>query len=182
MYSQPTNTPTQPVLDVPVGKPLVVASAPVDVAILPVGDGFGLGASDALSFARSLEAKVTVAYAAEGDAAAAEAVLGDLEDALTVGLALLLLVDVELTADVDRVEDGLLAGEVTGLGDLADEDDVVAGVVMAVVNMPSGDIIMFDSDMASRKALTNDNDVRAMADAVLTDFRKSLRSAPASSP
>lgn len=48
--------------------------APVDVAILPVGDGFGLGASDALSFARSLEAKVTVAYAAEGDAAAAEAV------------------------------------------------------------------------------------------------------------
>jgi L-ascorbate metabolism protein UlaG (beta-lactamase superfamily) len=48
--------------------------APVEVAIVPVGEGFGLGASDALSFARSLEAKVTVAYAPEGDAPAAEAV------------------------------------------------------------------------------------------------------------
>ena len=48
--------------------------APVDVAILPVGDGYGFGASDALSFARSLEAKVTVAYAPEGDANAEEAV------------------------------------------------------------------------------------------------------------
>ena len=48
--------------------------APVDVAILPVGADFGFGASDALSFARSLEAKVTVAYTAEGDAAATEAV------------------------------------------------------------------------------------------------------------
>lgn len=48
--------------------------APVDVAILPVGEGFGLGASDALSFVRSLEAKVTVAYTADDDGAAMEAV------------------------------------------------------------------------------------------------------------
>lgn len=52
-----------------------------------------------------------------------------------------------------------------------------AAVVMAIVNMPTGDIIMFDSDMASRKSLTNDGDVRAMGDAVLTDFRKVLKPA-----
>jgi len=60
---------------------------------------------------------------------AAEPVLRHLEDALTVGLALLLLVDVELSAHVDRMEDGLLAGEVAALGHLTDEaDDAVGGL------------------------------------------------------
>jgi L-ascorbate metabolism protein UlaG (beta-lactamase superfamily) len=52
----------------------VSSIAPVDVAILPVGEGNGFGASDALLFARSLEAKVTVAYAPDDDAKAAEAI------------------------------------------------------------------------------------------------------------
>jgi L-ascorbate metabolism protein UlaG (beta-lactamase superfamily) len=48
--------------------------SPVDVAILPLGEGFGFGATDALGFIRSLEAKVTVAYTDGDDPAGAEAV------------------------------------------------------------------------------------------------------------
>ena len=58
-----------------------------------------------------------------GAAVAAEAVLGDFEDAFAEGFAALVLVDEEGAADVDGVEDGLFAGEVARLGDLADEDD-----------------------------------------------------------
>ncbi len=49
-----------------------------------------------------------------------------------------------------------------------------AAVVLGVVDMATGDIQMFDSEMATRKALTNDDDVRAMGEAVLTDFRRSV--------
>lgn len=48
--------------------------SPVDVAILPLGEGFGFGATDALAFVRSLEAKVTVAYTDRDSPAGADAV------------------------------------------------------------------------------------------------------------
>lgn len=35
---------------------------------------------------------------------------------------------------------------------------------------------MFDSDMANRKALTDEEDVKEMAEAALSDFRRSLKS------
>jgi hypothetical protein len=35
---------------------------------------------------------------------------------------------------------------------------------------------MFDNEMATRKALTDDADVQAMGEAVLTDFRDTLKS------
>ena len=38
----------------------------------------------------------------------------------------------------------------------------------------TGDVLMFDSEMVKRKALTDDDDVRAMGEAVLTDFRRAL--------
>ncbi len=50
-----------------------------------------------------------------------------------------------------------------------------AVVVAAVVDLRSGDVVMFDSEMASRKALTNADDVKAMAQAVLSDFSHSLK-------
>jgi hypothetical protein len=50
-----------------------------------------------------------------------------------------------------------------------------AAVVSAVVDLRSGDVLLFDSDMASRKALTDSDDVKAMAQAVLSDFRKTLK-------
>ena len=58
-----------------------------------------------------------------GAARAAEAILGDLEDAFAVGFAALVFVDEEAAADVDGVEDSLLPCEVAVLGDLADEGD-----------------------------------------------------------
>ena len=55
--------------------PRVVAEvAPVDVAIVPIGDGHGLGVADAIAFARSLEAKAIVPYVPDGDAPAIELV------------------------------------------------------------------------------------------------------------
>jgi len=60
-------------------------------------------------------------------ATATEAVLGDLKDAFAVGLAALVFVDEETASDVDGVEDRLLAGEVSVLGDLADEGDDAVG-------------------------------------------------------
>ena len=69
-----------------------------------------------------------------GLAGAAEAVLRDLEDALAVGLRLLLFVDVQFTTNIDSVEDRVLAGKHSrpaerALGDLSDEgDDAVGGL------------------------------------------------------
>lgn len=50
-----------------------------------------------------------------------------------------------------------------------------AAVVLGVVELQTGNILMFDSDMAKRKALTDDDDVKAMAEAVLTDFRRTIK-------
>ena len=86
------------------------------------------------SFSRGAEAAPLVeagrAHAEDvGLAAASEAVLGDFEDALSVSFAFFLVVDEQLTATVHGVEDGLLAGEVATLGDLADEhDDAIGGL------------------------------------------------------
>lgn len=62
-----------------------------------------------------------------GTTGAAEAVLGHLEDALPVGLGVLLLVDVDGATDVDGMEDAVLALEFAILVDLADEDDDAVG-------------------------------------------------------
>lgn len=51
-----------------------------------------------------------------------------------------------------------------------------AAVVLGVIDVSSGNVLMFDSDMASRKALTDESDVKDMAEAVLSDFRHSLKS------
>lgn len=50
-----------------------------------------------------------------------------------------------------------------------------AAVVLGVIEVSSGNVLMFDSDMASRKALTDEDDVKNMAQAVLSDFRRSLK-------
>lgn len=50
-----------------------------------------------------------------------------------------------------------------------------AAVVMGVVELRTGNILMFDDDTATRKALTNDSDVKAMGENVLTDFRSTLK-------
>jgi hypothetical protein len=50
-----------------------------------------------------------------------------------------------------------------------------AAVVAGVVDMATGNVLMFDSEMASRKALTNEDDVKSMGESVLTDFRKALK-------
>lgn len=50
-----------------------------------------------------------------------------------------------------------------------------AAVVLGVIDVASGNILMFDSDMANRKALTDEDDVKAMAEAVLTDFRRTWK-------
>lgn len=50
-----------------------------------------------------------------------------------------------------------------------------AVVVLGVVEMRTGEIQMFDSDTAARKALTDDDDVRALGKSVLTDFRSSIK-------
>ena len=55
-------------------------------------------------------------------AAATEPVLLNLEEAFAVGLRVLGLVDEEMAVNVDRVLHLLFAREVTGLGDLADDD------------------------------------------------------------
>ena len=49
-----------------------------------------------------------------------------------------------------------------------------AAVALGVVDLHTGDVLMFDSEMVKRKALTDDDDVRAMGEAVLTDFRRAL--------
>lgn len=51
-----------------------------------------------------------------------------------------------------------------------------AAVAVGIVDLRSGDILMFDNEMATRKALTNDSDVQAMGESVLTDFRSNLKS------
>ncbi|HET8694751.1 MAG TPA: hypothetical protein VFM33_08810 [Aquabacterium sp.] len=50
-----------------------------------------------------------------------------------------------------------------------------AAVVMAVVDLRTGNILMFDDDTATRKALTDESDVKAMGENVLTDFRNTLK-------
>ncbi len=50
-----------------------------------------------------------------------------------------------------------------------------AAVVIGVVDMRSGDVLMFDSDTATRKSLTNDDDVRALGETVLSDFRRAVK-------
>ena len=50
-----------------------------------------------------------------------------------------------------------------------------AAVVLGVVELSTGNILMFDNDMATRKALTDEDDVKVMAEAVLTDFRQALK-------
>ncbi len=55
-----------------------------------------------------------------------------------------------------------------------------AAVVLGVIEVSSGNVLMFDSDMASRKALTDEDDVKNMAQAVLSDFRRSLKNGPSS--
>lgn len=50
-----------------------------------------------------------------------------------------------------------------------------AAVAVGIVDLRSGDILMFDNEMATRKALTDDADVQAMGEAVLTDFRDTLK-------
>ncbi|WP_298011957.1 hypothetical protein [uncultured Aquabacterium sp.] len=50
-----------------------------------------------------------------------------------------------------------------------------AAVVTGVVDLRSGDVLMFDADTATRKSLTNDDDVRAMSETVLSDFRRALK-------
>lgn len=50
-----------------------------------------------------------------------------------------------------------------------------AAVVMGVIEVSTGNVLMFDSDMANRKALTDEGDVKTMAQAVLSDFRRSLK-------
>jgi hypothetical protein len=57
-----------------------------------------------------------------------------------------------------------------------------AAVVLGVVDMRTGHVLMFDSEMATRKALTDDDDVRAMGDAVLSDFRSAMQHAKAAKP
>lgn len=49
-----------------------------------------------------------------------------------------------------------------------------AAVALGVVDLHTGHVLMFDSEMVKRKALTDDDDVRAMGEAVLTDFRRAL--------
>lgn len=51
-----------------------------------------------------------------------------------------------------------------------------AAVVLGVIDVATGNVLMFDSDMANRKALTDEEDVKEMAEAVLSDFRRSLKS------
>ena len=51
-----------------------------------------------------------------------------------------------------------------------------AAVVLGVIDVATGNVLMFDSDMANRKALTDEEDVKDMAEAVLSDFRQSLKS------
>ena len=51
-----------------------------------------------------------------------------------------------------------------------------AAVVLGVIDVATGNVLMFDSDMANRKALTDEDDVKDMAEAVLSDFRRSLKS------
>lgn len=45
-----------------------------------------------------------------------------------------------------------------------------------MIDVATGNVLMFDSDMANRKALTDEEDVKEMAEAVLSDFRRSLKS------
>jgi hypothetical protein len=50
-----------------------------------------------------------------------------------------------------------------------------AYLVSAVVETRSGDILLFDYDAAKRKQLSNQKDVAAMADEVMTDYRRMLK-------
>jgi hypothetical protein len=68
----------------------------------------------------------------EGLAGAAEAILLDLEEALTVRLAVLLFIDEEVAVGIDGVLDLLLAGEVSALGDLADDECDAVGLLAPV--------------------------------------------------
>ncbi|MGE5453502.1 MAG: hypothetical protein ACM3VZ_16855 [Acidobacteriota bacterium] len=50
-----------------------------------------------------------------------------------------------------------------------------AAVAVGVVELATGNILMFDNETATRKALTDESDVKAMGEAVLTDFRHTLK-------
>jgi len=50
-----------------------------------------------------------------------------------------------------------------------------AAVVIGVVDLRSGDVLMFDSDTATRKSLTNEDDVRVLGETVLSDFRRAVK-------
>ncbi len=50
-----------------------------------------------------------------------------------------------------------------------------AAVAVGVVDLATGNILMFDNETASRKALTDESDVKAMGESVLTDFRRTLK-------
>lgn len=50
-----------------------------------------------------------------------------------------------------------------------------AAVAVGVVDLVTGNILMFDNEMATRKALTDESDVKAMGESVLTDFRNTLK-------
>lgn len=50
-----------------------------------------------------------------------------------------------------------------------------AAVAVGIVELQTGNILMFDNEMATRKALTNESDVKSMGESVLTDFRRNLK-------
>lgn len=50
-----------------------------------------------------------------------------------------------------------------------------AAVAVGVVDLSTGNILMFDSETATRKSLTDESDVKAMGESVLTDFRHALK-------
>ena len=68
----------------------------------------------------------------EGLTVAAETVLLNLEEAFAVRLRVLLFVDEEVAVSIDGVLDRLLAGEVSALGDLADDEGYAVGFLTPV--------------------------------------------------
>lgn len=50
-----------------------------------------------------------------------------------------------------------------------------AAVAVGIVELQTGNILMFDNEMATRKALTSESDVKSMGESVLTDFRRNLK-------
>ena len=51
-----------------------------------------------------------------------------------------------------------------------------AYLAVGIVDVPSGDILLFDNDAAKRKKLSDKDDMRNMADNVLTDYKRLLES------